>query len=301
MAEKLGRREDGAVFRERRAELSADIRSLDALDAGEKVGRVFSRALRSSVRAVRRRLHRRERVAVYVVRSPRCPGARRAHGGPGRVRGQTRLALRARGGRGEVQARRGYRGAHRPVRPRKRAEPAHRVSILVRRDAVENAGAHPRDHGGPLRQHAPGDLRERGLRADVRVVHFQLDGILPRLPGESRVRDRGAADRQGHSSNWADSARSSSKPFYVAGGPGRDRREAVPPTRLSPRGRRRRPRRGSRRARARAAAVPRGTARQSAPAIRVVIHPTRLLGNPPANPFPPARGTATPARASTRA
>ncbi len=46
---------------------------------------------------------------------------------------------------GEVQPRRGHRRPDRPVRPRQRAEPAHRLPLHLRRPAVAHPGARPPD------------------------------------------------------------------------------------------------------------------------------------------------------------
>ena len=62
-------------------------------------------------------------------------------GGPERLRAQARRAVRpAVGHRGRERAAR-HLGADRPVRPRQRAEPPHRLSLRVRRRAVEDGGA----------------------------------------------------------------------------------------------------------------------------------------------------------------
>ena len=61
----------------------------------------------------------------------------------------------------------------RPVRPRQRALPPRRLSLQLRRGAVEDAGADPPGHDRALQQQGRRHLRQRRLRPDVGLVRAQ--------------------------------------------------------------------------------------------------------------------------------
>jgi len=68
-------------------------------------------------------------------------------------------------------------------------EPSQHIAYLYSyAECVENAGADPRDHGGSLRQHARGICGNEDCGRCPRGT-FQLDGVLP-VCREPRVRDR---------------------------------------------------------------------------------------------------------------
>ena len=100
------------------------------------------------------RLHRGQRVAVHVVGHARREGPDDADGRAGRVREEAGRAVRpAVGHRGRQRLAR-HLGAHRPVRPRQRAQPSHRVSLRVCRRAVEDGGAREPDRDQPVHDRA---------------------------------------------------------------------------------------------------------------------------------------------------
>ncbi len=144
----------------RAAQLAPRLRRQDRLHARTQAGRQLPRTVRSRRQRLRHRLHRRQCLAVLVVRAAGC---RR----PGRRAWRRRQAGRAPGRRvrrqGRSQDLRAHGRHHRPhrlVRARQRAEPPCRLSLCLRRPAVAHAGAPGPDHGDAVRTAAGRPCRQ---------------------------------------------------------------------------------------------------------------------------------------------
>jgi predicted alpha-1,2-mannosidase len=86
---------------------------------------------------------------------------------------------------------------HRPVRAWQRAEPPYGVSVLFRRQSVEDAAARAPDPRRALHRSARRVVWQRRLRADVRLVCVQRAGVLPGDARDDRVRHRHASFSRG--------------------------------------------------------------------------------------------------------
>ncbi len=85
----------------------------------------------------------------------------------------------------------GHHRPDRPIRPRQRAFAPHRLSLQLRRRAVENAEARPPDNGRVLQERARRPDRQRRLRPDVGVVRTERERFLSGAARATRVYDIG--------------------------------------------------------------------------------------------------------------
>ncbi len=118
----------------------------------------------------------------------------------------------------------GHLGPHRPVRPRQRAQPPHRVPLRLRRRAVEDAARGAPHHGHVIQRQARRAAGQRGLRPDLGLVRVQRHGLLPGEPGGWGLRPGQPALRRHHGERGR-------RPHVPGGGEGGGGGEAVHPER----------------------------------------------------------------------